>query len=372
MKDMIYLDYAASTPADREVINAAMPYYGEIFYNPSSTHALGQKAFAAVERSREQCAAALGCSPNEIFFTSGGTEAINQALCRTLFAENKKHIVVSAIEHDSAVECAKKLQREGYEVEYVYPNSDGIVTPKALASKVRSDTAMVCVMTVNNQVGTIQPVAELAAIAHASGAVFFSDGVQAVNSCDLNVNALGVDMFAISGHKFYSVKGAGLLYVRSSAHVKPLILGGDQEKGMRAGTVDVPAVVAMGEAIERAVKNRAGYIEHTDRVCNEFLSGLKYGRAVSVGAPRAGDIVTVVFDGIDGGKLAVALSYSGVCCSVGSACSAGSATPPQTLVAMGENASCAVRFSFGKPTTLEQSATAARIVNDVVARMKKA
>lgn len=371
MKDRIYLDYAASTPVDREVFNAATPYYTDVFYNPSSTHAMGQQASCAVERARKQCAAALGCLPSEIIFTSSGTEAINQALCRTVFSQGKKHVVVSAIEHDSTLECAKILERDGYDVEYVYPTSDGIITPPSLSAVLRRDTALVCVMTVNNQVGTIQPIAELSAISHDCGALFFSDGVQAVNSCDINVNKLGADMFALSGHKFYSTKGAGLLYVKTGVDVHPLVLGGGQEKARRAGTVDVPAVVAMGAAIERAVNYRELYVKHADAVCKKFLDTLEYGRAVSVGAPKAGDIVTVVFDGIDGGRLAVALSYSGVCCSVGSACSAGSATPPQTLVAMGENASCAVRFSFGKPTTEEQAAAAANIVNDVVARMKK-
>lgn len=370
MKNPIYLDYAATTPVDRETLSAALPYYKSVFYNPSSTHALGQRASAAVERAREQCAKAINARADEIYFTSGGTEAVNWAV-KCALSGVKKHIAVSAIEHESVIKSAESLESNGYIVDEIESTVDGIITPHALERATSADSSLVCVMTVNNQIGTVQPIKELVETAHAKNALFFTDAVQAVNALETDVRKTNVDLLAVSGHKFYAPKGVGFLYVKHGTSVRTLLDGGLQERGIRAGTHDVPSIVAMGEAIERADRERESRNAHIKRVSTEFLRRLKFGRPVTDGR-KIDDIVTVIFDGIDGGRLAVALSYAGVCCSVGSACSAGSATPPKTLVAMGaENPNCAVRFSFGRQTSIAQAVAAARIVNDTVGRLKQ-
>ncbi|MDE7165009.1 MAG: cysteine desulfurase [Clostridiales bacterium] len=367
MNDVIYLDYAATTPVDKDVFAASLPYYTDVFYNPSSGHALGQKANAAVERSRRQCAEAINADPDEIIFTSGGAESINMALCGAYGG-----LVVSAIEHDTALACAERLSKSGVEVVYVQPDRNGIITPDALSATITDRTKLVCIMTVNNIVGSIQPIKELAEIAHSKGALLFTDAVQAVNSLDIDVKDWGVDMLCVAGHKFYAPKGVGFLYVKRGVKLNPLIVGGNQEGGIRAGTHNTPAIVAMGEAIVKAKALRDKYTAHTKQVADEFIQNLDCGKIV-LKQNKTDDIVSVMFSGkngyIDGGRLAVALSVEGVCCSVGSACSAGSATPPQTLIAMGvEHAESCLRFSFGRNTTIEQARRAAQIVNAVVKR----
>ncbi|MDE6293990.1 MAG: cysteine desulfurase [Clostridiales bacterium] len=367
MSETIYLDYAATTPVDEEVFAAAKPYYTDIFYNPASGHALGQKANAAIEHARRQCAEAINANPDEIIFTSGGAESINMALCGV-----QGGLAVSAIEHDTALACAERLSKSGAEVTYIQPNSDGIITPDALNAAITDKTKLACVMTVNNIIGSIQPIKQLAEVVHEKGALFFTDAVQAVNSLDIDVKDLGVDMLAVSGHKFYAPKGVGFLYVKRGVKLNPLIVGGNQEGGVRAGTHNVPAIVAMGEAITKAKAVREQYVAHTKKVADEFIENLDCGKIV-LKQNKTDDIVSVLFCGksgyIDGGRLAVALSVEGVCCSVGSACSAGSATPPQTLLAMGvEHAGSILRFSFGRNTTIEQAQSAANIVNSVVKR----
>lgn len=366
MKTPIYLDYAASTPVCDAAVVAASPYYGVEFYNPSSAHSLGQRAAAAAERAREKCAAAINADAQEIVFTSGGTDAVNRAVTYSLDG-TKKRIVISAIEHDSVFAVAEHLKRNGYSVDFVKPSADGVITPEALEEAISDDTALVCVMTVNNITGVIQPVKELCAVAHRRGALFFTDAVQAVNSVKLDVRETDVDFLAASGHKFYAPKGVGVLYVRSGIKKAENPFG----FGSHDGTPDVPSIVAAGEALSLAAKNSGLNIEHCTMLKNVFLDELICGKEVCESAKKIPDIVSVTFDGINGGRLAVALSLAGVCCSVGSACSAGSATPPRALVAMGlKNAETSVRFSFGKLTTRTQAQSAARIINDTVARLR--
>lgn len=368
MIEHIYLDYAATTPVSDIALAAAMPFYKTVFYNPSSTHALGQKSAAAVERAREKCAAAIGACADEIYFTSGGTEAINWAMSQAR-TSGKKRIAVSTIEHDAVLACAEALKSVGFIIDYVKPDAQGIITPEAVENAVTEETALCCVMTVNNIVGTIQPVKQLAAAAHKKGALFFTDAVQAVNSLELNVKEINADMLAVSGHKFYAPKGIGFLYVKRGVKIPPLLKGGEQEKGLRAGTLDVPSIVAMGEAIELAADNRNKYTDRASELSAAFLNALDYGTPILCNQKTA-DILSVVFEGINGGRLAVALSLAGLCCSVGSACSAGSATPPRTLSEMGvEHPECAVRFSFGSCTTLSEVKNAAAIVNETVKRL---
>lgn len=367
MKNAIYLDYAATTPVDIGVFRVSSKYYKTEFYNPSSTHILGQRAATAVETAREKCADAINADSNEIIFTSGGTDAINRAMTYALGGVGK-HVVMSAIEHDSVFACAEHLKNNGYIIDYVKPTSDGIITPDALEKSMCDDTALVCVMTVNNITGVIQPIKVLCEVAHRHGALFFTDAVQAVNSLDINVSDTDVDMLAVSGHKFYAPKGVGFLYVKSSVKKTPVQFG----YGSHEGTPNVPAIVAIGEAMARSTLYKRVAVARIERMRNAFLSELNCGLVVCENAQKIPDIVSVLFDGINGGRLAVALSYAGVCCSVGSACSAGSATPPRALVEMGlDNPEYSVRFSFGKQTTREQVITAANIVNETVSRLKR-
>lgn len=366
----IYLDYAATTPLSSECIAAAKPFYKDVFFNPSSQHALGQKASVAVEAAREACAAAINARPSEIYFTSGGTEAINWAI-RSI-SKGKNHIVVSAIEHDAVLSCAELLEANGYEVDYVMPNALGTITEDALNKALRDDTALVCVMAVNNIVGSIQPIKELCAAAHKRGALFFTDAVQAMNGVNVDVKDWGVDMLAVSGHKFYAPKGVGFLYVKDGTNIDSFMLGGGQESGKRAGTVNVPAVVALGVAARSAQSRIKEYNEHIKTVTGEFLSALRCGEIIKC-ENHADDIICVdlfrVGAATGGGRLVVALSMAGVCCSGGAACAAGSAVPPRTLVEMGvKHPDCCVRFSFGRPTTVTAARNAARIVNRTISR----
>lgn len=365
----IYLDYASTTPVGKRALSVAAKYYSDVFYNPSSVHVLGQAASSAVERARKKCADAINGEPRGIYFTSGGTEAINTAIKCFPFGD-KKRIVVSSIEHDAVISCAEALKKCGIAVEYARPDRSGIITPSALERVMTDDTALVCVMTVNNIVGTVQPIKELAEVAHKFGALFFTDAVQAVNGIKIDVKDSGADMLCVSGHKFYAPKGVGFLYVKPSVRLSPLIEGGGQERRMRAGTVDVPSAVAMGEAITEAAGDTVGYNAHVKAVSEAFVNKLKYGDPVAYSSPRVPDILSVAFDGVNGSRLAVALSMAGVCCSVGSACSAGSEVPPATLTEMGiDNADCAVRFSFGRNLSVTRAIEAARIVNSVVKKL---
>lgn len=371
MTEPIYLDYAATTPTDADALSSALPYYTDAFYNPSSGHALGMRAASAVECARAECARAINCKPSEIFFTSGATEAVNWVINKLVkYERGRFRIVVSGLEHDCVFECVEDLHKIWFDVATVQPDADGIVRPEALERVVNENTALVCVMTVNNIIGTVQPIKELARVAHAVGADFFTDAVQAVNTQKIDVRDSDVDFLAVSGHKFYAPKGCGFLYMKSGAGLHPFVLGGGQERGMRAGTVDVPAVVAMGKAITKAAAMRDEYVEHAKKVSEAFAGALEFGHIIAENSPRTPDILSVAFDGADGGRLAVALSMAGVCCSVGSACSAGSATPPQTLLNMGfESARSSVRFSFGRQTTEKQAKAAAEIVNATVKRL---
>lgn len=371
MPNPIYLDYAAATPVDGDAIIAARRYATKIFYNPSSAHFLGQKASFAVERAREQCARAIGADNSEIYFTCGGTEAINWAM-RCVLSQGTR-IAVSAIEHDAVIANAELLSSGGGFVDYIKPNVLGTVTAEALEKSIGTDTSLVCVMAVNNITGAIQPIKELCQAAHKHGALFFTDAVQAINGIKIDVKDWDVDLLAVSGHKFYAPKGVGFLYVKKGVKITPLLYGGEQEHNLRAGTIDVPSVVAMGVAIEKAQANVAKYNEYTAAVVDAFESNLAYGETVRC-EKKTADIISRVFyfpnKSIDGGRLAVALSCAGVCCSVGSACSAGSAVPPRTLTEMGvAHPECSVRFSFGKTTTVFQAERAAKIVNRTVRKL---
>lgn len=377
--DRIYLDYAATTPTDRRVLKKMIPYFSETFGNPNSLHTYGRKAVCAVDDARDKIAALLGASSNEIYFTSGGTEADNWAIRGVARAcsGRGRHVIVGAAEHHAVLESARELQDSGFEVTFAPVNEYGAVTPDSLRKIVRSDTVLVAVMAANNELGTVQPLGELCEIAHGCGALFFTDAVQAAGSLALSVNTPKVDLLSISSHKFYGPKGAGALYIRSGTPVAKLIAGGLQERGLRGGTTNVPAVVGMAEAFALANEERAERMRHISEVRGTFVQTVCGGVS---GVRMSGDPVRFLpgtvhftFDGVSGEALLTALDLSGVAASGGAACSSGSAEPSHVLLAAGrtpQEALGGVRFSFGKDTSSAEAESAARTVIDCVRRLR--
>lgn len=374
---MIFLDAAATTPVRREVLEAMWPYLSGEFGNPSSHHTLGEAAAAALAGARAAVARVLGCRPGEITFTSGGTEADNLAvkgiaLARQAADPALNRVVISAVEHPAVEESARYLERfHGFTVDVVPVDGTGQVTPEALAAALRPETALVSVMYANNEVGTVQPVAELDAAAAARGIPFHTDAVQAAGWLPLDVKALGVDALSISGHKLGAPKGSGVLYVRSRTRVEPLVHGGGQERGRRSGTENVAGAVALATALTLAHGERpelaarvAGLREHfiatiLDEVPGALLTGHRTARLPSV--------ASFCFPGTSGESVLLELERQGVVCSSGSACAAGSDAPSPVLTALGfdaDVAQTAVRFSFVSTVTaheLEQAAAAVGI-----------
>lgn len=373
---MIFLDAAATTPVRREVLEAMWPYLSGEFGNPSSHHTLGEAAATALAGARAAVAKVLGCRPGEVTFTSGGTEADNLAvkgiaLARQAADPALNRVVISAVEHPAVEESARYLERvHGFAVDVLPVGADGRVSVEALRAVLRPETALVSIMYANNEVGTVQPVVELAAVAAELGVPFHTDAVQAAGWLPVDVKALGVDALSISGHKLGAPKGSGVLYVRGRVRVEPLVHGGGQERGRRSGTENVAGAVALATALTLAHTERpqlatrvAGLREHfiatiLDTVPGALLTGHRTERLPSV--------ASFCFPGTSGESVLLELERLGVVCSSGSACAAGSDAPSPVLLALGleaEVAQTAVRFSFNSTVTaaeLEQAATAVR------------
>lgn len=373
----IYLDHSATTPVDGRVLEKMLPYFGERFGNPHSPHAFGRRAAAAVDAARDEIASLLGARSSEIYFTSGGTEADNWAVRGSVRASGKKHFVVGVAEHHAVLEAAELLKGEGCELSLAPVNEYGAADLAALQGLLRQDTALVAVMAANNEVGTVQPVREIAAAAHGCGALFFTDAVQAAGALELNVNEIGCDLLSLSSHKFYGPKGAGALYVRAGTPMAKLIAGGQQERGMRGGTLNVPAIVGMAEAFRLACKERqeraAQVRAARDAFVQEILQTIPGVRFNGHPQQRLPGNAHFTFEGIAGDALLAALDLAGVAASGGAACSSGSAKPSHVLLAMGrteQEARAGVRFTFGKDTSKEEALRAAQIVRDCVRRLR--
>ena len=338
---MIYLDNAASAPVLECAINAAQPFLTECCGNPSSIHSEGRRAALALIEAREKCAAAVGAKPEEIIFTSGGTEADNMAVSSAFLAglENgRKRIVTTKIEHPAILESCRFLERFGADIKYLDVNAEGYVSAEQARELITEDTALVTVMTANNEVGTIQPVRDIAGICRERGVTFHTDAVQASGLIPLNVGDIGCDMLSVSAHKFGGLRGAGLLYCRGGTPVTPLIHGGGQENGLRSGTENTAAIVAMGAAMEYACRDipakSAKIAELRDRLISGLLEipGSRLNGGIS---PRLCGNVNVSFAGVEGESLVLGLDLRGVCVSSGSACSSGNEEPSHVLRAMG-------------------------------------
>jgi len=379
---MIFLDHAATTPVRREALEAMWPFLTGSFGNPSSHHGLGDEAARALAAARAEVAAIVGCRPGDVVFTSGGTEADNLAIKGIALATPRgRHVVVSPIEHEAVLESAAHLARvHGFEVDEVEVDEGGLVHPEALARIIRPDTTLVSVQLANNEIGTVQPIAELAAIAHASGALMHTDAVQAAGWLPLSIDALGVDAMSLAGHKVGAPKGTGALIVRGRIPLEPVLHGGGQERGRRSGTENVAGAVAFATALRLAEQERADAATRVGALGAELATRVT---AEVPGAVLTGDAtrrlpgtVSFVFPGTSGEAVLLELEREGVICSSGSACAAGSDEPSHVLTAIGvpgEVAQTAVRFTLGAETTAEEIAdaaasvvTAVSVVRDIV------
>ena len=377
----IYLDHAATTPVDGEVLQAMLPYFSAEFGNPHSLHAFGRRAVAALDGARDTVAACIGAKANEVYFTSGGTEADNWALAGVLRANaaRGRHFIVSAAEHHAVLERARSLAAEGYALSVLPVGGQGRADAAALERLLRPDTVLVCLMAANNEGGTLQPLEQVSALCRAHGVLLFSDAVQAAGVLPVGVNAPPVDLMSFSSHKLYGPKGAGALYVRSGVKIAPLLYGGRQERGKRGGTVNVPAAVGFAKALALAAARRAQDAPRIAALRDRFAAKVLAG---GIGAERNGDpenslpgIVNFTFAGIDGEACLYALDLAGVAASGGAACSSGAPEPSHVLLAMGKSEAQArgsVRFSFGRENTEEEAEAAAEIVIRVVKALRKA
>ncbi len=358
--DRIYLDNAATTAVSQPVMEAMLPYYMQVYGNPSSVHSTGRDAKKAVERARRQVASALGCSAQEIYFTAGGSESDNWALKGAAFAHQEKgrHIITTQIEHHAILHTCQWLETQGWQVTYLPVDADGFVTAQQVENALRPDTVLVSVMAANNEIGTLEPVAEIGALCHERGVLFHTDAVQAVGAIPLDVEALHADMLSLSAHKFHGPKGIGALYIRKGVKIDPLIHGGAQERGHRAGTENLPGIVGLGKAIELAEEGLAENAARMTFLRNRLASGLTAAipdmRINGTMEKRLPNNVNVSFAGIEGEAVLLRLDLEGIAASSGSACTAGSLDPSHVLTAIGltrDEAKGSLRLTLGTDTT---------------------
>ncbi len=363
MQRYVYADNAATTPVSKEVLDAMMPYFTENWGNPSTLHTKGREAAIAMEDARARIAACIGAGAKEIFFTSCGSEADNWAIKGAAYAGRAKgrtHIITSAIEHHAALHACKSLEKDGFTVTYLGVDKDGVVSLDELKQAISDKTALVSVMMANNEIGTIEPIKEIARIAHEHGALMFTDAVQAVGNIPVDVKNLGVDMLALSGHKIHAPKGIGALYVKSGVRINNLIDGGGQERGKRGGTENMPYIIGLATAIEKAVEK----LPEMQKVC--VLRDMLIDRILeeiphtSLNGPRGekrlpGN-VNIGFEYIEGESMLLLLDFEGIAASTGSACSSASLDPSHVLLAIGvphERAHGSLRLSISNETTKE-------------------
>ena len=379
MDKRIYFDHAATTPVDPCVLEKMLPYFTQKFGNPNSQHAFGRETVCAVDDARDEIAACIGAKSSEIYFTSGGTEADNWALRGAAYSlvNRGRHLIVSAVEHPAMIATAKELVKKGFEVTFAEVDEYGAVDLEKLEKAIRSDTVFVGVMTANNEVGTIQPVKEIAALCKAKGIVFFTDAVQAAGAIPLNVKEIGADMLSFSAHKFYGPKGIGVLYIRSGLKIEKLVSGGHQERSMRGGTTNVPAVVGMAEALRIATQSldeNAAYVSAIrDHFIHRVLREIPYVKLNGHPEKRLPANANFSFRYIEGESLLFSLDLKNIAVSSGSACSSGSLEPSHVLLAMGLPEGLAhgsIRFSFGKGNTMEEADYTVDALKEIVLRLR--
>ncbi len=375
----IYMDNAATTRVTEPVAQAMMPYLTEVFGNPSSVHAFGRDARRALDNARAQVAAALNAKPNEIYFTGCGTESDNWAIRGTAYARKDKgnHIITTAIEHHAVLHTCEQLEKEGFRVTYLPVDEDGLISLDELKAAITPETILITVMTANNEIGTIQPIKEIGAIAKEKGIRFHTDAVQAIGSVRMDVKEMNIDMLSISGHKFHAPKGVGVLYVRNGVRLERLIQGGAQERTQRAGTENLASIVALGKAIELANANIEEHNEKLtamrDRLIDGILSTIPETRLNGHRTQRLPGNVNVSVRYIEGEALLLSLDLKGIAASSGSACTSGSLDPSHVLLAIGlphEIAHGSLRLSLSEENTMEEVEYVIATLKEIVDRLR--
>ena len=375
----VYMDNGATTRVTEPVFEAMKPYFCEIYGNPSSVHSFGRESRHVVEDAREQVAKALNAEPREIYFTGCGTESDNWAVRGAAYANIKKgkHIITTNIEHHAILHTCEQLEKEGFEVTYLPVDEFGFVAAQQLEAAIREDTTIVSIMMANNEIGTIEPIAELAAVCKAKGVLFHTDAVQAIGSVKIDVKEMGIDMLSLSGHKFHAPKGIGALYVRKGVRLQHLINGGAQERGQRAGTENLASIVGIGKAIKIAAANVDKHNEQLsairDHMINRILTEIPYTRLNGHPEKRLPGNVNVCFRFIEGEALLLSLDIKGIAASSGSACTSGSLDPSHVLLAIGlphEIAHGSLRLTISEETTMEEADYVVDSLVEIVARLR--
>lgn len=378
----IYLDHNATTPVDPAVLEAMLPYFAGDFGNASSIHTFGQRARAAVETAREQVAALLGARPQEIVFTSGGTESDNHAVFGVVQslagAPSAKHVITTTIEHEAVLNTCQALEKQGVAVTYLRVSRDGLIDLDELRRKIRPETALITFMHANNEIGTIQPIGEIGKIAAEHHAYFHTDAVQSVGKIPIDVKSSAVHLLSLSGHKIYAPKGVGAIYIRSGTPLRQFLYGGHHQRGFRPGTENVAGIVGLGKAAElsrAALTEEASRISALrDRLERGLLSRVPDSRANAAAAPRTPNTCNLTFSGIEGEALVIALDLKGVACSTGAACSSGAIEPSHVLTAIGLPASearASIRFSLGRHTSAAEIDAVLEILPPLVAQLRE-
>lgn len=380
MKQFIYADNAATTKMSDIAVQAMLPYLQEIYANASSVHLLGQRSAAALFSARQQVAQVLNCAPKEVFFTSGGSEADNQALISAAALGKKQgkcHIVSTAMEHHAILHTLEALQAEGFTVTLLRPQADGIVTATQVAEAITDTTCLVSVMYANNETGAIQPIREIGALCRKRGVLFHTDAVQAAGHLAIDVQRDNIDMLSLSAHKFHGPKGIGLLFAKSNIQLTSLIRGGGQERGKRAGTENLPSIIGLAAALKDAQENMQQNTAYITGLRDALRNGLDKIDGAGFNGSREHCLpgtVNYSFQGVNGETLLSLLSNEGICCSSGSACSAGSLEPSHVLLALGlshETAQSALRFSLCEYNTMDEVQTIITKVTEAVNRLRR-
>jgi len=375
----IYMDNAATTRVTEPVAQAMMPYLTEVFGNPSSVHAFGRDARRALDNARTQVAAALNAKPNEIYFTGCGTESDNWAIRGTAYARRDRgnHIITSAIEHHAVLHTCEQLEKEGFKITYLPVDEEGLISLDDLKAAITPETILITIMTANNEIGTIQPIKEIGAIAKEHGIRFHTDAVQAIGSVRMDVKDMNIDMLSISGHKFHAPKGVGVLYIRNGVRLERLIQGGAQERTQRAGTENLASIVALGKAIELANANieehNAKLTAMRDRLIDGILSTIPETRLNGHRTQRLPGNVNVSVRYIEGEALLLSLDLKGIAASSGSACTSGSLDPSHVLLAIGlphEIAHGSLRLSLSEENTMEEVEYVITTLKEIVDRLR--
>ena len=375
----IYLDNAAPTKMSETAIKAMLPYMDEIYGNPSSLHSVGQKAAETLSAARKEIADCIGCAEKEIIFTSGGSEADNQAILSAAYfgeKKGKKHIISTAFEHHAVLHTLKKLEKNGFEITLLDVHENGIITAEQVKNAIRPDTCLVTVMYANNEIGTIQPIKEIGTVCREKNVIFHTDAVQAVGHIPIDVREQNIDMLSLSAHKFHGPKGIGVLYAKTGIPLTSIIEGGAQERNKRAGTENIPAIVAMAAALKESLENRTKYEDKVLKLRNRLIEGLSEIPHSALNGDKERRLpsnVSFCFEGIEGESLLLLLDDKGICASSGSACTSGSLDPSHVLLAIGRKHDVAhgsLRLTLSEENTEDEIEYVIKAVKEVVAYLR--